>query len=285
MATFQNKATLSYNGVTIDSNTVTGEIPETLSVYKTSLYDSYANEAIVYIVTLVNAGDADLTGVTLTDDLGGYEIGVEPDLQTVYPLSFVGETAKYFLDGVPQPDLTAQVADGAVIAGITVPANGSATIVYSALPNEYAPREAGGEIVNTVEASGGAESASASAALPVENGPILSIFKSVSSPEARESRTLEYSFLIENAGNGAAEADASVVVSDLFDPILHGLTAALDGVPMSAGTGYEYNESTGLFKTVPGAITVPAATVSVDPETGAYTVVPGSVTLTVGGTV
>ena len=37
--TFYNTATLSYNGITTRSNTVTGEISETLTVTKTALTD------------------------------------------------------------------------------------------------------------------------------------------------------------------------------------------------------------------------------------------------------
>ena len=39
MATFTNFATLSYNGGTTNSNTVTGEILETLSAVKTAVLD------------------------------------------------------------------------------------------------------------------------------------------------------------------------------------------------------------------------------------------------------
>ena len=40
MATFTNRATLSYNGRTTDSNTVVGTFLETLSVTKTARTDS-----------------------------------------------------------------------------------------------------------------------------------------------------------------------------------------------------------------------------------------------------
>ena len=40
-----------------------------------------------------------------------------------------------------------------------------------------------------------------------------------------------------------------------------------------------------MFRTTPGAITVPAATVAQDPTTGVWTTVPGSVTLEITGTI
>ena len=42
-----------------------------------------------------------------------------------------------------------------VISGITVPANGVATLIYAARTNEYAPLGAGGSIVNTAVINGG----------------------------------------------------------------------------------------------------------------------------------
>ena len=48
---------------------------------------------------------------------------------------------------------------------------------------------------------------------------------------------------------------------------------------------YTYNEATGLFATLAGQITVPAATYTQDPTPGAYSVTPGISTLVVTGTI
>ena len=73
MATFTNRATLSYNGRTVDSNTVTGTFLQTLSITKTALSDTYAaGDTVTYVITLVNTGAAPLTGLTLTDNLGAF---------------------------------------------------------------------------------------------------------------------------------------------------------------------------------------------------------------------
>ena len=48
---------------------------------------------------------------------------------------------------------------------------------------------------------------------------------------------------------------------------------------------YTYNETTGRFATLPGRITVPAATFAQDTETGAWVVTPGVTQLVVTGTV
>lgn len=78
MASFTNMATLSYNGSQINSNVVTGELLDALTVTKTAVSGSYQpGDTVTYVVTLTNTGTA-LTGLTLTDDLGGYT-GRGPD--------------------------------------------------------------------------------------------------------------------------------------------------------------------------------------------------------------
>jgi len=55
--TFTNRASLSYGGNTVISNTVTGEIAEVLGVTKTAVTDEYRpGEPVTYIVTLTNSG-------------------------------------------------------------------------------------------------------------------------------------------------------------------------------------------------------------------------------------
>ena len=62
MATFTNFATLSYSGGITNSNTVTGELLETLAVTKTAVTDNYtAQDNITYIITLINSGTTPLT--------------------------------------------------------------------------------------------------------------------------------------------------------------------------------------------------------------------------------
>ena len=75
------------------------------------------------------------------------------------------------------------------------------------------------------------------------------------------------------------------IISDVFNPVLTGITVTLNGVELDVGTGYTYNVATGEFATVDGIVTVPAATYTQDPTTGAVTTVPGVTVLTVSGTV
>lgn len=92
-------------------------------------------------------------------------------------------------------------------------------------------------------------------------------------------------FIIQNLGNTPANATDSVAITDTFNPILNPITVAFNGKAWNATTEYTYNNLTGAFATVPGQITVPAATYSQDAATGAWTVNPGTSVLTVTGTV
>ena len=71
MASFTNFATLIYNGGTSNSNTVTGELLETLTLTKTAASSRYtARDNVTYVLSLVNGGTAPLTELALTDNLG-----------------------------------------------------------------------------------------------------------------------------------------------------------------------------------------------------------------------
>ena len=71
MATFSNRATLSYSGGTVNSNIASGEIIEVLSASKTAVVDVYSQGSeITYAINIVNSGTSAFTGLTLTDNLG-----------------------------------------------------------------------------------------------------------------------------------------------------------------------------------------------------------------------
>ena len=99
MATFSNSATLRYGGVTITSNTVTGTLPDALVLTKTPVDAAYApGGTVTYLLSLVNSGQTELSGLTLTDDLGGYAYGEE----TLYPLTYTPDSFRMLVNGLPQ---------------------------------------------------------------------------------------------------------------------------------------------------------------------------------------
>ena len=283
MATFTNFATLSYNGGTTTSNVVTGELLETLSATKIAVMDDYtAKDDVTYVVTLLNSGTAPLNGLTVTDDLGGYLF--EGD--TVYPLEYTNGSIHYYINGVLQADPAVTTAPPLVISGISVPADGNVMLIYEATVTEFAPLAADDTITNTAVVTGGGLAApvTASEIIETEDRADLTISKAVSPAVVTENGQLTYTFVIANHGNTPAVATDDVVVSDVFDPILNPITVTFNGSVWAEGVNYTYDESTGVFTTLPGQITVPAATYTQN-EDGTWIVNPGTVILTVTGTV
>ena len=284
MAIFSNQATLTYNGGTTNSNIAYGEILDVLAATKTAIEGSYVpGEVVTYVVTLRNTGNAALTGVTVTDDLGGYDFGGT----TVYPLTYADGSAALFIGGVVQPAPAVVAGPPLVLSGITIPAGADAVIVYQARANEYANPAAGSTIVNTVTATGDGlgTAATATETVSVAVAPNLTISKSINPTQVSDNDRVTYTFLIQNTGNEAVVATDNAVITDTFDPILTALTVTFNGAAWTQGVNYTYNEATGLFATLPGQITVPAASYTQDPVTGAYSVTPGIATLVVTGTI
>ena len=284
MAIFSNQATLTYNGSSTSSNIVYGELLEVLTATKTAVEGTYLpGEPVTYVVTLRNTGSTALTGLTLSDDLGGYPFGTG----TLYPLTYEADSILVFTNGIPQaaPAVTAGPPLG--ITGITVPAGGDTVIVYQARVNSFASPGEGSTIVNTVTVTGSGLAApvTATETVTAESAPALTITKSISPSQVVDNQQITYTFLIQNAGNTPVVATDNAVITDTFDPILSNLIVTFEGTPWTQGVQYNYTPATGLFSTIAGQITVPAATYTQDPVTGQYSVTPGTATLSVTGTV
>lgn len=284
MAIFSNQATLTYNGNSTNSNIAYGEILDVLTATKTAVEGTYApGELVTYVVTLRNTGTATLTGLTVTDDLGGYDFGGT----TVYPLTYETGSATMFVNGTPQGAPTVTVGPPLVFGGINVPAGGDVVLVYQARANAYADPVAGGTIDNTVTVTGDGLSApiTATETVTVDAAAQLTISKSITPAQVVDNDRVTYTFVIQNTGNEAVVATDNAAITDTFDPILTALTVTFNGTAWTEGVQYNYDETTGLFTTVPGQILVPAATYTQDPVTGAYTGTPGIATLIVTGTI
>ncbi len=283
MATIYNQATLTYSGGTVSSNVTSGELLEVLTVTKTAVVDEYTQGSdVTYAVNIMNSGSAAYTGLTLTDDLGAYQFGET----TLQPMDYVAGSVKYFVDGVLQTAPTVTAGPPLVISGISVPAGSTATVLYTANANDYAPMSVGGSITNTVTVGGnGVSDITASATVTAASNPVLEIEKSMSPTSVAENGTITYTFVISNTGNAEAEATDDVVVTDTFSPVLSDITVTYNGEPWATPANYSYDETSGVFSTVSGAITVPAATYTQDPATGMWASEPGTATLTVTGTI
>ena len=284
MAIFSNQATLTYNGNTTNSNIAYGEILDVLVATKTAVEGTYTpGEVVTYVVTLRNTGGTALTNITVTDDLGGYAF----EAATVYPLTYEAGSATLFVNGVPQAAPAVTAGPPLVVSGLTIPAGGDLVLVYQATANEFADPAAGGTIVNTVTVTGDGISTpiTATETVTVATAPNLTISKSISPSQVVDNDRVTYSFVIQNTGNEAVLATDNAAITDTFDPILTNLVVTYNGETWTEGVQYTYDETTGLFATLPGALPVPAATYTQDPVTGAYTLTPGIATLTVTGTI
>ena len=261
MASFTNMATLSYNGSQINSNVVTGELRDALTITKTAVSGGYRpGDTVTYVVTLSNTGTAALTGLTLTDDLGG-------------------STAV-------QPAPTVTAGPPMTVTGVTVPAGGNATLVYQARVTEFAAPGVEGEIRNTVTASGGglATPLTATAATAARPEPELTISKALSPAVVTGNGPLTYTFTIRNTGNTALTGQEGAVITDTFDPILNITGVTFNGTAWTSPEDYTYDAATGAFATVAGKLTVPEAAFTQNAN-GSWTVTPGQSVLTVTGTV
>lgn len=283
MAFFTNQAQLRYGNEVANSNITVGEIQEVLAVTKTAVKRTYRqDDTVTYIISIVNSGITEYTGLTLTDDLGQYAFGEGERT----PLDYIAGTIHYYRNGVIQTAPTVEAGPPLVITGLSVPAGGNATIVYETRLNAYAPLRIESEITNVVTVSGTCITGiTATETISAVAEPILSITKSVSPVPVTECGRLTYTFVIQNTGNVPADPATGVIVTDTFDPILRDLTVTFNGTAWTDPTNYTYDETTGAFATVLGEVTVPAATYTQDPETGEWTTSPGVSTLIVTGTI
>ena len=83
----------------INSNTVTAELVETITVTKTPINQTYGSgDRVTYAISLVNTGAVPFNDLTVTDNLGEFSpASVAP--ATVRPLTYVDGSATYFVNG------------------------------------------------------------------------------------------------------------------------------------------------------------------------------------------
>ena len=254
MATFTNQATLTYNGGTVNSNIVTGELVQVLTASKTAAAESYrTGDLVTYVVQLRSTGAAALTGLTVTDTLGTTNYPATGGTVQLTPLTYQAGTLRYFMNGVLQtaPAVTV-LANGIRIEGITVPAGGVSTLAYTARVNAFADPSAAGAISNTASVTGGSltEAVTAVETLPAATEPDLRITKALEPVQVSDSGTLTYTFTIENYGGAAADAAAGITVTDRFDPILRGIAVTYNSDAWLA-SNYTYDPAQSRFRPPP----------------------------------
>ena len=307
MPAFYNHATLSYNNTVINSNTVQGNLSASLSIDKNAVHDAYRHgDMITYALTFVNSGNSDSNNLHLYDDLGAYDF----NSNSLVPLDYVDGSVKYFINGELQDAPDTDAGAPLHIRGISVPAGGSTMLLYTVRVNHFAPMGEGMLLTNTATLNRDTHHSGAAAGrgsnghghhhcgcqskptLPIlasedihpETSPALTITKSLCPKNVAPCEPLTYTLTIENTGTTAIVAGDDVVVSDTFDPLLDITSVTFNGANWDEPQNYTYNENTGLFTTVAGQITVPAATYAQDSETGEWRITPGVSTIEITGT-
>lgn len=285
MALFTNQATLSYRNNVTNSNIVSGELIEVITVAKTALETGYQpGDVITYVLNINNAGTSAATGITVSDNLGQYSTTATP-AATVYPLTYRTDSARLYINGTLQAAPTVTAGPPLSVSDITIPAGGTAALIYQAAVNEYAPLGTTDSIVNTATVSGtGLTPVEAALTLPALQQSLMTLTKNLSPSTVTENGTITYTLTLSNYGNTAATAADNVILSDTFNPVLTLTGVTLNGTAFPAAN-YTYDTTTGAFATNAGTITVPAATYTQDAATGVVTTTPGTATLVITGTI
>lgn len=103
-------------------------------------------DRVTYMVSIVNSGTIQYTGLKVEDFLGCYTVKG----RTAYLKSYVADSTEYYVNGVLQavPDVTE--GPPLMVTGITVPARGNVTILYQADINEFSMVPSGAAVNDTV---------------------------------------------------------------------------------------------------------------------------------------
>lgn len=134
-----------------NENIAYGEGAEILSARILTMEKVYAiGQHVTYLVSIVNTGKVQYADLTVESDLG-MEIN---RCVAIYPLTYIEGTIKYFVNGVLQDSPLVPQQQPLTIKGITVPAGGNVTIIYSTFLNENAPHIRGTSVENTAVITG-----------------------------------------------------------------------------------------------------------------------------------
>ncbi len=210
MDNIANQATLLYNNMTTNSNTVTTQI---LSLYdltatKEALLDTYTpNQTITYVTRVENTGSASLYNLTVVDDLAK---GLT---------QYVDNSVEGYLNGTPI-EVNVQITNNTVIFTIdnVINPNDNVLIIFETTTPTTRPDVLTN--TQTITANGGsttgpivAVTPNPSASVKLANYVTLDITKAVDKTSIYSGESLVYTFKIVNRGN---ETATNVTFNDIF---------------------------------------------------------------------
>ena len=268
-----NRAQITYDGsaVILSNQTNTTLVDtNTMEMTKTAVDSSIsAGSDAVYVVRLENTGTNNLTGISITDDLGEDE------------LTYVNGTAQFYLNGSPVTG-TATPGSGNVVFATTetLEPGDNLIVIYAASTDD----DQTCSVTNTVTATATADcssravvTATAEETITIEPEANVSIFKSADQDTVSSGDTLTYTFTLMNTGT----ADATNV--KFTDELPEEFT--VQSVSYNTGSG---NVPIGPsdYTIVGNTLTVPSESSSLSGTIPAATSAgPGILTLTVTGTI
>lgn len=279
MAEFHNQAMLSSVEGTIMSNEIHGKVMDRIEVNRESLPGCYAvGDNIGYVIQIINNSDIDYSNLTVTDNLGKNMM--------ITPLDYTQEPAKYYINGEPQGEITPKATMPLIFDKISVPAGETAAVAYNLKVNENAPFGEGAAITTTTSVTHSTLCSPVTAQDIIEicNQPRLSIIKNACPLTVTEGDYITYTFTVENRGVSEADADDKIVLTDVFNPRLGGISVTYNGEIWQKGIDYDYSETTGFFKSK-AVIKVPAAGVQMEDSINSKIIKPGISVITIRGKV
>ena len=147
MASFQNYATLSYQGGATNSNTVTGELRASLTLTKQAVLATYAaGDRVTYVLSLVKQRHDGAAGPDRHGRPGRVPAGRgDPHAPNLYA-GFPAALSRRRFAGLA-PAVTA--GPPLTVGPFALPAGENALLLYEAAVNELAPLGADASITNT----------------------------------------------------------------------------------------------------------------------------------------